>query len=73
MSIVRWDGLNKGSLIVPSDNGEVIGGQRYRWFKVGTISVYITLNEMDNLINGLVDCQEDERKAGHWPPPEPNR
>ena len=71
MSMARWDGLNKGAVIGPFSKYHQ--GQHYIWFKAGTISVYLTLDETNNLINGLIDHLEEAAKKGAWPPPEPNR
>ena len=71
MTMVRWDGLNKGALIGPWT--EVQSGQHMIWFKAGTMSIHLTLDEADHLVNGIIDCFEEAVKAGHWPPPKPNR
>ena len=71
MCIVRWDGLNKGATIGPWLKHHA--GQHHIWFKAGTVSVYLTLNEADTLVNGIVDCLEEAKQQGNWPPPEPNR
>lgn len=71
MSIVRWDGLNKGIVLGP--HYEMHRGQHYALVRAGTMAVYFTLDEFNRLLNDGVDFMEERTRAGQWPPPEPNR
>lgn len=71
MARIRYDGFNKGTVLGPWRATEA--GQHYIWWKTGPFTHYLTLNEANNLVNGIVDCFEDAMKEGIWPPPEPNR
>ena len=71
MSMVRYDGFNKGTML--GTWRITLNGQHWIYWKTGPFTHYVTLNEANILVNQIIDCMEDARKEGHWPPPEPNR